>query len=147
MCAQLEKLTDYMNEVGAKTRFLHAKIERNPRADEEGEPTLWTVLAELKTDFKTMGLALQKIPPSLHHAWNTLSEHKLGMDHMQANMTSIYNNYNKQLVTSNQRLILLEKTSSAQIHAPLPQAQDGVFNFGTSNNVASGDAFQEKKAL
>ena len=50
VCAQLEKLTDYMNEVGAKTQLLHAKIGGNPRADEEGEPTLWTVLlAELKT--------------------------------------------------------------------------------------------------
>ena len=41
----------------------------------------------------------------------------------------------------------LEKASSSQVHAPLPQAQAGVFNFGPSNNVASGDAFQEEIRL
>ena len=94
-----------------------------------------------------MELALQKLPSLLQEARETLSEHKLGMDHMQANMTSIYNHYKKHLVTSNQRLILLEKTSSSQIHAPLPQAQAGVFNFGPWNNVASGDAFQDEIRL
>ena len=148
VCGQLEKLTDYMNEVGAKTRLLHAKIGHNPRADEEGEPTLWTVLAELKTDINTMALALQKIPPTIKEAREILAEHKLGMNHMQANMTAMYNHYKKHLVTSNQRLISLEKTSSAQAHAPLPQAQEGVFSFGPSSNVASdGGALQEEILL
>jgi hypothetical protein len=57
--AQLQNLSTYMNDVGVKTRLLSAKIGHNPRAEEEGEPTLWTVLAELNTDFKTMKLALE----------------------------------------------------------------------------------------
>ena len=78
VCGQPEKLTNYMNEAGAKTWLLHAKIGRNPRADEEGKRTLWTVLAELKTNFKTMELALQKLSTLLEEVWKTLSDHKLG---------------------------------------------------------------------
>jgi hypothetical protein len=39
--AQLQESIDYLNDIGAKARLLSAKIGRNPKADSEGDVTLW----------------------------------------------------------------------------------------------------------
>jgi hypothetical protein len=145
--AQLEELTDCMNEVGAKIHLLHAKIGRDPRAEEEGDPTLWTALAELNSGLKMMELTLEKVPLSLKQVQETLTVHQIGMGKMEVNMTATCKRCKRHLVSSNLRFVSMEKASSSQLHAPRPQTQDGAFDFGPPTHVAGGDAVQEEIRL
>ena len=140
---QLKNLSDCMNDIGAKTRLLSAKIGQNPRAKEEGEPALWSALAELNTDLKTMELALKKLPSSLKEVRDSLEKHENGMVHMESNLTSMCTHHKSHLTSSNKRLMSLEKRSSGQLHAPRAQPQEGVFNFEPASNEAGGDGVQK----
>jgi hypothetical protein len=50
--AHLQEYIDYINHVGAKARLLSTKIGRNPRAEADGDATLWETLGELNHEFQ-----------------------------------------------------------------------------------------------
>jgi hypothetical protein len=143
----LQELVTYLNDVGAKTRLLSAKIGQNPRAAEEGEPTLWEALAELNAEFKAMKLAVEKLPQGLKEVWDTLDKHGSGMRKMESNMTAMCSHCKNCLSCANKRMTALEKSASAGRHAPRPQAQEGVFDFEPSSNDGGEDVRDEIRQM
>jgi hypothetical protein len=66
------------------------------------------------------------------------------MAKMESNMTTMNTHHKNHLVSSNKRLISLEKGASDQLHAPQPQTQEGVFDFEPPRNDTGEDDVQEE---
>jgi hypothetical protein len=130
---QLKELVSHMNDVGAKTRLLSAKIGQNPRGVEGGESTLWQALGDTDTHFKTMKMAVKNLSEAVKDVRGLLDNFGQGMTKMESNMTTMHNPHNNYLGCANKRMVALEKFSSAKAHAPRAQVQEGVFNFEQDN--------------
>jgi hypothetical protein len=135
--AQLQESIDYLNDVGAKARLLSAKLGRNPKADSEGDTTLWEALSEVNHDLKSMKKVTDRVSEGVQSTKDQSSRLNAEVQKMGANMNKLYNHYKGNLGTSNARMIGLERQVSALQHAPRTQAQDGDFDFGQNLNVGS----------
>jgi hypothetical protein len=45
---------DWVNDVGVKARLLSAKLSRNPKAELEGDTTLWEALGGVDNEVKSV---------------------------------------------------------------------------------------------
>jgi hypothetical protein len=57
--AQLQEAIYYLNDIGAKSRLLSAKLGRNPQAEAEGDSTVWQALSKLYRNFKAFKAATE----------------------------------------------------------------------------------------
>jgi hypothetical protein len=124
--AQLTEFVVYLNDVGAKSRLLSAKLGTNPKADEEGDPTIWEAMAELDSEFRIIKLIVKNLPQAMKETQNILDKYGIEVQTMDTNM---YKHYKSHLHSSNSRMVNLEQTVSNLQHSPRPQAQDGDFDF------------------
>jgi chromosome segregation ATPase len=120
----------YLNDdVGAKSRLLSAKLGTNPKADEEGDPTIREAMSELDSEFRTIKLAIKNLPQAMKETQNILDKYGIDVQRMDTNMTKMYKHYKSHLHSSNSRMVNLEQSVSNLQHTPRPQAQDGDFDF------------------
>jgi hypothetical protein len=130
--AQLQESIDYLNDIGAKARLLSAKIGRNPKAEAEGDTTIWEALSELSHDLKHV----KTVTSGFTEGIRTITEHSQKQDvetkRMGENMSKLYSHYKNNLGTANNRMIAVERQISGLRNAPMPQAQEGDFDFGTN---------------
>jgi hypothetical protein len=73
----MQEFGTYVNDIGAKSRLLSAKIGTNPRAVAEGESTLWEAMSELHTQLKILGQAANGLPKELKGVMNDLERQKV----------------------------------------------------------------------
>jgi hypothetical protein len=148
---QLREFETYLNDIGAKTRLLSAKIGHNPRGDSDTgneESTIWGAISDLHSGLRLLDKATKNLPSpdSLIGALAALDQHKLEGDRLSTNMTKMYKHYKGHLTSSNARLVSLEKEASNLKHAPRAQAQEGDFDFGEDQG-SSGRARAEIQEL
>jgi hypothetical protein len=128
--AQLQEAIDYLNDIGAKARLLSAKIGRNPKAEADGDTTLWEALSELANESHLVKLSIQDPPKTMNSANEKLSKHEVDIRKMDQNMNRMYTHYKGYLGSNNARLADVERQVAAARDGPRPQAQEDVFDFG-----------------
>jgi hypothetical protein len=129
----MQELGVYVNDIGAKSRLLSAKIGRNPRAAAEGESTLWEAMSELHTELKHLEQTTHSLPKSIREVMEALDKQKGEFQRLDSNMTRMYNHYKGHLTSSNSRIISLETAASDVKHAPRRQTREGEFDFEENN--------------
>jgi hypothetical protein len=134
--AQLQEAIDYVNDIGAKARLLSAKLGRNPKAEAEGDTTIWEVENELGNEVTIAQASLSGIENSMSDANVKLTKHGVKILKMTQNMNRMYSHYKVHLGTNNARLINVERQVSALQNAP-HQAQGEEFEFGPQQSAVS----------
>jgi hypothetical protein len=110
--AQLQERIVFLNDAGAKTRLLNAKIGQNSRAKEEGDPTIWEAMLELNTKFKIIKTEMASILKTMTDSHNILTKFGVDIHRMDINMIKMYKHYKSHLGSSNMRLVTMEKDLS-----------------------------------
>jgi hypothetical protein len=136
----------YLNDIGAKTRLLSAKIGQNPRGAAEGESTLWEAMSEMHTELKHLEHATKEFPKGMKTVMEVLEKEKASGERLNANMTKMYKHYKGHLTSSNLRMVSLEQGASELMHAPKAQTQEGDFDFGDEKG-AGADVRREIQEL
>jgi hypothetical protein len=128
--AVMQKFGTYLNDIGAKSRLLSAKIGQNPRVLTEGDSTLWEAMSELHTELKILELTTIDLPNDVKEMMHVVENKKMEFQRLDNNMTKMYTHYKGHLTSSNARMISLEWGASNLRYAPKPQPHEGEFDFG-----------------
>jgi hypothetical protein len=107
--AQLQESMDDMNDVGVKACLLSAKLGRNPKAELEGDTTLWEALGEVDNKVKSIGQSIDTLPQAMKETYDTLRQHGLDILRLTTNTTKMYTHYKSHLGINNARLVDIER--------------------------------------
>jgi hypothetical protein len=132
---QLKEIIKFMNDVGAKTRLLRARMDQ--RDNEEGQSSLWKTIGELKDDLKAVEVSVAKTV-------TLVKTHEKDSKKMAVNMKTMYDHYKNHLVDSNKRLVTLEQDVSTRVNSAQSQAQDGFFTFDRPGAGGGSQAFGDE---
>jgi hypothetical protein len=146
--AQLQEVTDYLNDIGTNARLLSEKLGQTPHAEAEGDTTVWQALSELYSDFKTLKLATESDSGSKKEIFAKLEKQDIILQRLDTNMNKFYIHYKGHLVSSNKRMIDVEREVSTLQNVPSTQVvQEGVFDFGQNQGTSSTTVERELQRL
>jgi hypothetical protein len=128
--AQLQESIDYLNDIGAKARLLSAKIGRNPKADSEGDATLWEALSEVCIDVKAVHKAMDGFESGNRSMKEQAQRLDADVKKMGVNLNKLYAHYKGNLGANNNRMLALEQQVAGLATGTRAPIQEGEFEFG-----------------